>query len=415
MPSRVKRNRIMIVAAPAGVALAGGRSVVHWGKETSARGSRGPEIRGTISGGHAGWGGNLERIARLPRRPHPQPWPRALAPRSCPSRRSLTRPLPRRRRFGPVNVLVLAVWCGLAAGLLEVATRILSRWIDPTNRLYQVSRHFVWLAPLVYLLLFLGMGLFFAAFTRLSPRRGSWLSKRLIVGLAFVPAFMVAGPQIYTEAWVILGLGIASRLIPLVDRDEIALRRWLLRSFPGLVGAVLIAAGVVFGGDRLKEWREVGSPLPPAGSPNVLLIVMDTVRADHLGHYGYYRATTPKLERLAKRGIHFDRVRATAPWTLASHASLFTGRLPHELGVEWLTPLSGKSLMLAEYLRSNGYATAGFAANTLFCSYDTGLDRGFTHYEDYVLGPIDVFRTALVVNVAFKSLFGIRRETRPEF
>jgi arylsulfatase A-like enzyme len=307
--------------------------------------------------------------------------------------------------LGPLDVLMLAVWCGLAAGLLEVGTRILCRLINPTNRLYQVSRHFVWLSPLTYLLLFLGLGLFLAAATRLWPRRGGWLSPRLIVGSAFVPAFMVAGPQIYTEAWMILGLGIASRLVPLVERPAIGPRRWLLLSFPGLVGAVLVAAGIVFGGDRLKARREAERPFPPADSPNVLLIVLDTVRADHLSLYGYHRATTPRLEQLAKRGIRFDRVRATAPWTLASHASMFTGRWPHEIGAEWLTPLPGKFPTLAEYLGSHGYATAGFAANTLFCSYDTGIDRGFTHYEDYVLGPTDAARTAFAVDVAFKSLF----------
>ena len=64
---------------------------------------------------------------------------------------------------------------------------------------------------------------------------------------------------------------------------------------------------------------------------------------------------------------------------------MFTGRWPHELAVKWMTPLRTKFPTLAEYLGSHGYATAGFVANTLYCSYDTGLDRGFTHYEDYVL------------------------------
>ena len=63
---------------------------------------------------------------------------------------------------------------------------------------------------------------------------------------------------------------------------------------------------------------------------------------------------------------------------------MFTGRLPHELGVKWLTPLTADFPTLAEYLGSHGYATAGFIANTQYCSSDTGLDRGFTHYEDYV-------------------------------
>ena len=56
--------------------------------------------------------------------------------------------------------------------------------------------------------------------------------------------------------------------------------------------------------------------MPPADSPNVLLIVLDTVRADRLSLYGYLRDTTPILKRLAERGIRFDQARATAPWTL---------------------------------------------------------------------------------------------------
>jgi len=320
------------------------------------------------------------------------------APRSA-------RPCPAPRRLGPLDVLLLSAWCGLAGGLLEVGTKVLCRSINPTDRLYQVSRHFVWLAPLTYLLLFLAMGLFWATVTRLCPRRGGWLSRRLIVASALAPALIVAGPQIYFPAWMIVALGIASRLVPSLERHASGLRRWLLWCFPGLLGLVVVMAGSVFAGDWVKERREARRPLPPADSPNVLLIVMDTVRADHLSLYGYPRATTPKLEQLAKLGIRFDKVRATAPWTLPSHASMFTGRWPHELGVEWMTPLRGKFPTLAEYLGSHGYATAGFAANTLFCSYDTGIDRGFAHYEDYELGPLAALRTALVVDIAFQAVF----------
>jgi arylsulfatase A-like enzyme len=311
------------------------------------------------------------------------------------------------RWLGPLDVLFLSAWCGLAGGLLEVGTKVLCRNINPTNRMYQVSRHFVWLAPLTYLLLFVAMGLFLAAVTRLWPRRGGWLSRHLIVACGLVPAFIVAGPQIYVEAWMIVALGIASRLVPMLERRAIGLRRWILWSFPGLLGLVLVMAGWVFAADWIKERREARRPLPPADSPNVLLIVMDTVRADRLSLYGYHRATTPKLEQLAKLGIRFDSVRATAPWTLPSHASMFTGRWPHELGVEWMTPLGGKFPTLAEYLGSHGYATAGFAANTLFCSYDTGIDRGFAHYKDYELGSLDAIRTAHVVDLALKPVIAL--------
>jgi arylsulfatase A-like enzyme len=302
-------------------------------------------------------------------------------------------------------VLIFAACCGLAAGLLEVGTRIVRRWIKPTDGLYLVSRHFVWLAPSTYLLLFLATGLFLATLTWLWPRPGGWLSRRLLVGCALTPALMVAGREIYPEAWFILGLGMASLLVPLLERRPIALRRGLLWSFPGLLGLVLVMAVSVFAGDWIKERREASRPLPPAGTPNVLLIVMDTVRADRLSVYGYRRATTPKLEQLAKRGIRFDKVRATAPWTLPSHASMFSGRWPHELGVEWNTPLPAKFPTLAEYLGTHGLATRGFAANTYYCSYDTGIDRGFAHFEDYELGLVAAARTAYAVDVAYRGVF----------
>ena len=116
---------------------------------------------------------------------------------------------------------------------------------------------------------------------------------------------------------------------------------------------------------------------------NVILIVLDTVRAESLSLYGYHRDTTPNLTRLAARGVRFDRAFATAPWTAPSHASMFTGRWCHELSVGWNRPLDGTSPTLAEFLGARGYATAGFVANTTYCSYETGLDRGFAHYEDY--------------------------------
>jgi arylsulfatase A-like enzyme len=308
-----------------------------------------------------------------------------------------------RIRPGPLRVLALAAWCGLAAGWLEVGTRVLCRAIHPTGRLYLMSRHFVWLVPLANLLLFLGAGLLLALLTKLSPRLGSWLSPRLIATAAILPGLLVAGPQIYPWAWLLLACGIALRLVPWLERSA---RRWVTVSFPALLGSVLVVAGLVCGGDWLKQRRETSRPLPPAHSPNVLLVVLDTVRADHLSLYRYPRATSRALEQLAERGIRFDEARATAPWTLPSHASLLTGRWAHELDVQWVTPLRGGSLTLAEYLGSHGYATAGFVANTEYCSYDTGLDRGFTRYEDYLLDlwHLRPLRTALLFEHAWNAV-----------
>jgi arylsulfatase A-like enzyme len=306
-------------------------------------------------------------------------------------------------RLGPIDVLLLSAWCGLAAGELEVGARVISKSLSSTDRLYQMTRHFVWLVPLINLALFLGFGLFLAAATRLWPRRAGWLSPRLIFAWAVLPALLVAGRGIYTEAWLIFALGFASFVAPMVERNPSGMRRRLARSLPLLLAAVVIQGSLLIGGDRLQRWREEGRPLPPPDSPNVLLIVLDTVRADHLSVYGYERPTTPNLERLAARSIRFEQARAAAPWTLASHASVFTARWPHELAVKWMYPMSRNFPTLAEYLGSLGYATAGFVGNTFYCSYDSGLDRGFTHYEDYVLETLPALRTVHLVDLSLKT------------
>jgi arylsulfatase A-like enzyme len=133
------------------------------------------------------------------------------------------------------------------------------------------------------------------------------------------------------------------------------------------------------------EERWTISALPPAkpGAPNVLLLVMDTVRADRLSLHGYKRETTPNLVRLAHKGVRFDQARSTAPWTLPSHASMFTGRWPHQTGVSENRRLDATHPTLAEFLSDRGYLTAGFVGNTYFCNSWFGLGRGFAHYKDF--------------------------------
>jgi arylsulfatase A-like enzyme len=312
-------------------------------------------------------------------------------------------------RLGAVDLLVLSASSGLAAGELEVATRVVNRALGPAQQLYMMTRHFVWLVPLVNLVLFLGLGLLLVLANRRWPRRVAWWGPRLIITAALLPALALVSRKIYIEAWFLVALGIAFRTAPLLERHPAGARRWLARGIPVLLGLAALQAGGIFGAEWIKQRREAGRPLPPAGSRNVLLIVLDTVRADHLSVYGYQRATTPNLQRLSAHAIRFDGARAPAPWTLASHASFFTGRWPHELGVNWATPLEAKFPTLAEYLGAHGYATAGFASNAGYCSYDTRLDRGFTHFEDYVLQRLGSLRTAGLLDTAFKAFDGFTR------
>ncbi len=302
------------------------------------------------------------------------------------------------RPLRSVDFLVFAACCGLGGGLLEVGVRALARLIDPSKRLDLMTRHFLWLTPLSSLIVFIPLGLLLAVLIRISPKRLGWVAPRIVVLLAILPALMVISRQIYLWAWVILAGGIAERLISVLRRLTRP-RRYLLFVFFVFMGVTGLLGSSIMLGDRLAQSAEDTRELPPPGTPNVILIVLDTVRADHLSLLGYNRPTTPVLTRLAERGILFDRARSTAPWTLASHASLFTGRFPHELGVEWMTPLRHQFRTLGESLGASGYATAGFVANTHYCSRDTGLDRGFTHYDDYVLRGIAPFRTSWLVDV----------------
>jgi arylsulfatase A-like enzyme len=121
------------------------------------------------------------------------------------------------------------------------------------------------------------------------------------------------------------------------------------------------------------------------------------VSTENLSLYGYGRPTSATLEELADRGIRFNRAVATASWTLLSHASMFTGRWPHELSTGYFTPLDETDRTLAESLGSNGYATAGFVANTSYCGTDSGLARGFTEYRDYQFPRLTAFSTAVLV------------------
>ena len=123
-------------------------------------------------------------------------------------------------------MLALAAWFGLAAGWLEVGTRVLCKGLVGNNRLYLMTRHFVWLVPLSNLLLFLIGGGLLAVATKLWPRLAGWLSLRILCAAAVLPALMVAGNQIYTWAWIIVATGISMHAVPWFERAGFWCRRW---------------------------------------------------------------------------------------------------------------------------------------------------------------------------------------------
>ena len=116
---------------------------------------------------------------------------------------------------------------------------------------------------------------------------------------------------------------------------------------------------------------------------NVLLISLDTLRADHLSCYGYKRATSPRIDEVAKEGVLFENVVAASNWTIPSHMSLLTSLYPSAHRVENPNRCLGESVpTLAQVLEKQGYTTAGFVTGPNL-NHRLGFHHGFQLYDDF--------------------------------
>jgi arylsulfatase A-like enzyme/Flp pilus assembly protein TadD len=152
------------------------------------------------------------------------------------------------------------------------------------------------------------------------------------------------------------------------------------------VVAVLAVAGT--GLIVLHLRRGAASPAPPSRArDNLLLVTLDTTRADHLGAYGWARARTGHLDRLAAEGVRFESAISPAPITLPAHASILTGLLPPEHGVRnnGNFYLPARFETLATVLHGQGYRTAAFVSSFIL-DRRYGLGRGFDTYDDRLEG-----------------------------
>lgn len=154
-----------------------------------------------------------------------------------------------------------------------------------------------------------------------------------------------------------------------------------------VVGSVAMALSAV-GPIPPPPVVEPGSAAPaPAGKPNVILIVLDTVRADHLSAYGYARDTTPNLRAFASEATLYSRAISTSNYSLPSHASLLTGQYGSRHGARrwpeygYDAPLGAGSQTLPEILLERGFSTAAVFANYGFLSHRFGLARGFSYFD----------------------------------
>ncbi len=251
------------------------------------------------------------------------------------------RALTREGACGPArDLLIASAWFGLAFGFLEAVLAwvrfrslgIVTVFNDPDA---------LWTAPL-------GLGLLFGVGAlALVTLVGGWKkerSYRLFVGVcallgvnSLVRGLDLGLPPlrigIHPLAIWVLALAFAVQIVKWVDSRPLS-RRFIRASALPLAATFVAAPFIPAGLDRLIEARRLAVLPDTHDAPNIIFIVLDTVRKQSLGLHGYGRPNTPELEALASRAVVFERALATSSWTLPTHGSLFTGRYPYELSTD---------------------------------------------------------------------------------
>jgi arylsulfatase A-like enzyme len=305
------------------------------------------------------------------------------------------------------SLLLIAAWFALVTGICEGFGLLVFQRINWANwgNMVHVSVPVIWIAPIVDF----GAALLLAALiwiaSKLFARMPLLKTAVLVYASGMVYVWLALTDRLTYHSDLLLGIGCGVAISRWVaNHEKLTFRIWRT-SFPWIAGAVVLALVAGEGREWLRE-RDALAKLPPPApnSPNVLVIVIDTLRADHMSAYGYSRQTTPNLDEFAKQSVVFDNAIAPSSWTLPSHASMLTGRYTYEHGADSVKSMSlvGHSMqtldnrypMLGEAMEHHGYRTAGFAGNRIFFSRHMGLGRGFTHFEDFT--TMDMFpRTVL--------------------
>ncbi len=233
----------------------------------------------------------------------------------------------------------------------------------------------------------------------LAPATGAWFISFAVL----IYPFAVSEFQGRTAGrWVgALGILLAFLMCYAIERVAAVLRTDKSSALGYLVLGAAVAATVI-GYHASAQQRIIRSgayeaaPGSASGDPNVILITLDTVRADHLSLYGYTRDTTPYLRQFAREATVYTRAIAASDMTLASHASIFTGLYASQHGAHWelgrgkdgvsIGPEFGlrlppNSRTLAGILAAKGYRTMGIAANVPYLQHAFHVDQGFQYFS----------------------------------
>ena len=302
-----------------------------------------------------------------------------------------------------LSLIVIATWFGLVAGMIEGVGLLAFQHINWARwgPMIHVSRPIIWISPIVDVALFLIAGILGLLVAKLVSRGPALPAAFFLLSFLAVYDWLTLTGRLFHSACLLLAIGAAFACARWFRAHPHGAVRFFKRTLPAVLGLYVVALFAIEGGPWWRESRATAAlPKAAPGAPNVVLIVIDTLRADHVSAYGYSRATTPNLDRLAAQGVEFQNAIAPSSWSLPSHVSLVTGRYMHDHKVGqverepwlgWGERGLGGLPTIGEALEARGYRTAAFSANRTYFSSDLGFGRGFIHFEDYFNSAADCF------------------------
>ena len=291
-----------------------------------------------------------------------------------------------------VDIFVIAVWSATIFGLLEGLMLVVCRAFPAILAPYKVSTDALWITPILDICLFslAAVGILF-----LSLLGRKWLDKtNLLIAIygffIFTGTFaLISGPRIiHVFSAVLLSLGLTLALCRKLRGFESRLTDVLRGRLIWIPALIMSTALGVSSYEWIREyWLFRQLSVAKKGAVNVLVIVMDTVRYDKFTSRSK-DSLTPRLDRFIAKGVNFENAWATSSWSLPSHASILTGRYPHEHGADWpRLELDENNTTLGEFFLKQGYVTGAFSGNASWVTPEY-LGRGFLRFDVYILEDI---------------------------
>ena len=286
---------------------------------------------------------------------------------------------PRATRGSVGSLVVMAAWFGIVAGMVEGTGLLLFQRINWARwgPMLHVSEPIVWISVIVDLILFSGLVIVVGAVSRWIPRVPPVRVAVFLLSAAAAYDWLTLTARLYHSSCLLLAIGVAALFTRWMKRREAGVLQFWRRTLPWLAAAAVLALVGIQGGRWWTEQQALAKlPAAARGSPNVLVIVVDTLRADHLSSYGYARATSPNIDRIAQQGVLFKNAFSSCSWSFPSHVSLLTGRYQFEHGIALIlmTSSSGFSIVFSS-LFSTSASNRAAVPSVKACP--TGLENWF--------------------------------------